>query len=201
MVKVLSNFDTELDIKLFDQCVLKYADDEVLLIRRDNLFFVFHVIVPAVCFVILTIALLAVMYFWTFDGAINDYKNKIILFFRFLLFLVFMKNVLTNAIDFKLDFAIATPCEVIAYEQTWFLNRSWQTVESQKIKTVTVNKNGIFNSLFNVGDIIILSEGDKSGNWDIELEFIHNPDKVAQQMKEIFNNHDKFTSRTKEQSW
>lgn len=188
MVKLFSNFDTDLDVKLLRHYIETYSEDDVLLVRRDKLFFVLHGIVPMVILALMVVAWLVAAFAWTPTGSgMNLMKNITIWSILAVLILFWGKRILMNAIDYELDFAIATPQELVSYEQTGFFKRQAQTVGVSKIKTVTVKKWGIWNSLFNVWRIIVLSEGDKEWNGDIEIYFVHNPDKVAQQMKDIFN--------------
>jgi len=61
-------------------------------------------------------------------------------------------------IDYVLDFTLITPEEAISYNQTGILNRRVKTMQTEKIKTVSVQKSGLLFSLFDNGDIIIFAE-------------------------------------------
>jgi hypothetical protein len=57
------------------------------------------------------------------------------------------------------------------YNQTWIFAKKVITANSRSIKTVSVERSGILYSLFNNGDIVVLSE------WDVFL--LKEEDRVA----------------------
>jgi uncharacterized membrane protein YdbT with pleckstrin-like domain len=71
-------------------------------------------------------------------------------------------KLLKRFIDYKMDFAIITPKEIVSYNQTGIFSRSSRSLDVDKIKTISVDKKGLLRSIFNFGSIIFLSEGDDS---------------------------------------
>lgn len=89
-----------------------------------------------------------------------------------------------------MDFCIVTMQEIVAYNQTWLLNRSSRTIDADKIKTVTENASGIIKSLFNFGDLIFLSEWDSStGTGDISLNYVSDVNHVKNKVRNLIEPH------------
>lgn len=82
---------------------------------------------------------------------------------------------LKHYIDYKMDYCIITPEEIILTEQSWIFNRWIRTLDTAKIKSVSIQKKSIIHSLFNNGEIVFMSDGDEK-LWEIVLEYIHNPE-------------------------
>gem|GEM_PF-4056717 len=62
--------------------------------------------------------------------------------------------------NWKMDFMIITPKEVIKFDQNGVLHRETETIHVDKIKSVTVVKHGLLNSLLDIGTITFLAEGE-----------------------------------------
>jgi hypothetical protein len=91
-----------------------------------------------------------------------------------------------------MDFIVVTPDFLVMYNQTWILAKKVITANAKSIKTVSVERSGLLYSLFNNGDIIVLSEWDaflikdvdkQSSNdewiksrWEIILKRVYKPE-------------------------
>ncbi len=93
-------------------------------------------------------------------------------------------KVLKLYIDYKMDFTVVTPEKIVTYNQTWFFNRGSRSIDTEKIKTITVDKNWIMKSIFNYWTIIILTEWDTE-NGDVTLYYVHNPDIVQKRISDL----------------
>ena len=180
-MRLFSNFDTELDTKLYEEFVNKYWKDNVLIIYRDKIFFIFHVVLPAIIYVFLILFLAYITYILD----LWNVKWWFFLFIFFISFLVVWWKLLKRFIDYKMDFAIITPNEILAYNQTWFFTRQGRTIDIEKLKTVSIDKKWILQSIFDYWTLIFLSEWDDHGQWWIELHYVGDPDSVKKKVMDI----------------
>lgn len=187
-MKLLSNFDTDLDEKIYQEQISLYGEDKMMMIYRDKAFFVFFILIPIILVVILYIILL-----WfcieadLWDETLNGLKWLIWLLLMVIGIFYFGWKILKKFIDYRMDFAIVNPKEVLSYNQTWLFTRTARTIDSKKIKTITVDKKWIINSIFNLWTIKFLSEWDSWWNGDIELYFVYDPDSVKSKLKWIIS--------------
>ena len=59
------------------------------------------------------------------------------------------------------------------------------TISAQSIKTITIKKSGLFYSMFDNGDLIILTEGDIAQNGEVTLRRIPRPEKRRNQIVKV----------------
>jgi hypothetical protein len=59
-----------------------------------------------------------------------------------------------------MDFLVATPNEIMKYDQRGIFGRTVEKLHADKIKSITVHKSGIVNALFDIGSLHIMAEGD-----------------------------------------
>jgi hypothetical protein len=72
-----------------------------------------------------------------------------------------------------MDFLIITPKEVIKYDQEGVFSRAVEKINANKVKSVSIRKDGFIDSLFDIGTIVFLAEaGDLSGDGDIKMDYI-----------------------------
>lgn len=91
---------------------------------------------------------------------------------------------LQKYIDFRMDFLIVTPKEIMKYDQKWVLSRSIEKITADKIKTITLHKEWFIQSLFDIWTLIFLAEWElDSGN--IEMQYIHHVGRVEKQIRHI----------------
>ncbi len=184
-MKIFSNFDTELDTKLYEDYSSKYWKDRVILIYRDKIFFIFHILLPAIVYIFLVLVFFFI--FWKLDFGNDGNTIKWIVFFiGFLIsFFIMWWKLLKRFIDYKMDFAIVTPNEIISYNQTGFFSRQARTIDVEKLKTISVDKKWLLNSIFNYWTLVFLSEWDDHWQWGIELYYVWDPDNVKRKVMDI----------------
>jgi uncharacterized membrane protein YdbT with pleckstrin-like domain len=127
----------------------------VKLITRSLLFALIKIILPALFFVLSIIAVLWFTEWIDSSGAVLTFVG-LPLTVIIVALMVFRLGKLY--IDYTMDFTIVTPEQIITYDQTFVLNRNVRTMQTSKIKTVSISKNGLLYSLFDNGDISFLSE-------------------------------------------
>ena len=251
-MKIFSNFDTELDEKIFLSKLNEYWNGNVLLVKRHPLFLYkvfFYGIFAIWIFVILTYLLYTQYYsefffyfffiwnllwiwvwifllFKKFFFNLINYKEFIsckedfdkialswfwwflkysflLFFYQFILsiinicilynngweniaklwllsiivlnilFLCTMVKIIQRFIDFEMDFIIVTKDEIELIDQVGIFRRKVISLALQKVKTITIDKDWFFKSIFNIGSLKILSEWDSEGNGEIRLNYIH----------------------------
>lgn len=151
-----------------------FGDAGVKLITRSFLFSLIKIILPALFFVLLIIFIL-----W-FTEWIDSSGSA--LTFVWLPLTVFIIAAMVFRlgklyIDYTMDFTIVTPEQIISYDQTFVLNRFVRTMQTSKIKTVSISKSWLIYSLFDNGDISFLSEWDQA-EGEITLDWIKDPEAI-----------------------
>ena len=94
-------------------------------------------------------------------------------------------RVTLNYINYLLDYTIITPRLIMSYNQTGIFKRQVRTIDTDKIKAITVSGKTIWQSLFNYGSVVFLSEGDDDDYGDIVLHFLQNPNALRDEVVRI----------------
>ena len=87
-------------------------------------------------------------------------------------------------LDLEMDFAIVIPWKIMFYNQS-NLTRSVQTINSEKIKTITSKHARLVWSVFNFWDITILTEWDEANMWEMNLQYIASPSDTVYEINEL----------------
>ena len=187
-MKIFSSFDTNFRKEIFEREKKEFWEDNVLLITHGRFFYYFSVLLPAI------LALFLAIIYWVIVFYINEvlkdawYMYWIVSLIIFVvIFFPIWLWILKKYIDYVLDFVVVTPDKLIYYNQEWIFSRRWRTVDAEKIKTITVNKTGILRSIFNFGNIVILTEWDEKWEWEINFKFVDDPDNVKFRISEIID--------------
>lgn len=106
--------------------------------------------------------------------------NIVLLFFQIFLSDKFKKRM----IDLEMDFAVVIPGKIMFYNQS-NLTRSVQTINSEKIKTITSKHTKLIGSIFNFWDITVMTEWDDANMWEMNLQFISCPSETVYEINEI----------------
>lgn len=99
--------------------------------------------------------------------------------------LVFFVPAIGKYIDYKMDFIIVVPNSIMMYDQWWLFKRNVVTISAQSVKSVSVKKSWLLYSMFDNGDIIILTEWDIEQNGEIVLRRVPRPEKRKNQMLKV----------------
>lgn len=183
-MKLFANFDTNLDQEYRQQYEARYWPGNVLVVYRGKIFKYLHVIMPMVLGLMLIGFFLVLAIYWGWW----DYNGVkwffFVIFAGFIFFYVGFKT-LKKRFDYKMDFAVVTPKEIVSMNQTGFFSRSSRTIDCEKIKTVSVSKKWLLRSIFNFGSIVVLTEWDEQNQWDVQLYYIYDPETVRNRIAEI----------------
>lgn len=183
-MKILSNFDTHAPLEAYQKALAQYGADKVVFLRRHKVYLAFFVLLPSL---LMGAVLIAAFFAWQRIEPIFSTMFGTILFTTFfgLLGLLVLARVILNYINYFLDYTIITPRLITSYNQTGFFKREIRTIDTDKIKTITVSGKNFIQSLFNFGTIIFLSEGDDNTRGDITLHYLRNVDDLKDEVVRI----------------
>lgn len=179
-MKIFSNFDTKLRQKTFQEYQENYGVENVLCFGRSKLYHLIKVGMPFVVLLLITIFGL-IFFYQRSDG---DYFTLFLVAFL-IMDIVFLFPIIGKYIDYKMDFIIVIPHAIMMYEQWWILKRNVSTISAQSIKSIAIKKAWLLYSIFDNGDIIILTEGDTERNGEIKFRRIPRPEKRRNQIVKV----------------
>jgi len=179
-MRLFSNFDSWLEQRLVAEYQQGFGVEKVFSVHKSRRFYISKVLLPFIRFLIIFGIGLSVVYWF-------DYPDKDIVLWAFrLISLVYLLYVMRQAskeyVDYKMDFLIITPKEVIKYNQTGVLHRDTETIHVDKVRSVTVAKHWLFESFFDIGTITFLAEWE-SENGDIVMPSIDAVESVEQRIR------------------
>lgn len=181
-MRIFSNFDTNLESQLLKQYGEWFGEDEVMSVHKSRLYYYQHVITPYVLRAIFTAVCIYPVYMLEYE-----YKEYAIYAF-WAIVLVYLIVVMRKAgrayVDYTMDFLIITPKEIVKYNQEWVLSRETENIPASKIKTISVKKDGLVNSFFDIGSIVFLAEWNDE-KWDIEMPFIDAVEQTEKRIKHV----------------
>lgn len=188
-MKILNNFDTELEKLTVWKYIEMYGDNNVIIIHRSRIFWVLKVLLP---FLLWIAALVWVVIFWLWDFH-DTTRNSVVwvLAIIILLWILVMGwSILKKYLDYKMDFCVVTPNEVAMYNQSWLLKRNSRVIDADKIKTVSVDTSWFIKSLFNFWNLIFLSEWDPStDSGDISLNYVYAANDTKNKVRDLIEPH------------
>lgn len=179
-MKIFSNFDTKLRETTFLEYQERYDVDNVLCFWRSKLYYIIKFVLPFILLLFITIFGLIFFYKWL-GGDYFAYLLTAIIIIN----IVFIFPVIGKYIDYKMDFIIVIPHAIMMYEQWGIFKRNVSTISAQSIKSISIKKSWLLYSIFDNGDIIILTEGDTERNGEIMLRRIPRPEKRKNQIVKI----------------
>ncbi len=167
-MKILSNFDTHFSKKLYDQYAQAFGADKVLVVHKSKMFYYWYVARPLLIRIILfSIAFYFVYTQFTHITRLPIAFRVVVWLYLFLIVRKFMRFL----IDYKMDFLIVTPKEIMKYNQTGLFNREVEKLHTDHIKSISLSKKWALKSFFDVGSLVFLAEG-QTENGDIVMEDI-----------------------------
>ena len=84
-----------------------------------------------------------------------------------------------------MDFIIVIPNAIMLYDQWGVLKRDVSIISAQSVKSISIKKSGLLYSIFDNGDIIILTEGDTEHVGEMILRRIPRPEKRKNQIVKV----------------
>lgn len=192
---VISTFDPKYKWELYNDCVNEYWVDNVVLIKKSWLFLTFYVILPTLWYLII-LALLILLVVLLSNRIVDSKIASIVMIVWIVIAVIAMWSIwcfttLKYYLDYCMDFSIVTPQSFIRYDQTWFFKRTSKVIDLVHIRSVSVQRTWIINSLFNNWNIIVLSEwsdflwwkDSKENAWKIYFRYVYNPEYYSQRIE------------------
>lgn len=180
-MKILSNFDTQLGKKLKEDYIAMFGEEKVVVIHRSKFYYYVYIWMPTFLFVV---ALLVAVYLVFMYAAEQTIARIAVLVVFVLIGFGMFTRLWPRYVDYKMDFLIVTPKEVIKYDQTWLFNRMVEKIHADKVKTITITKEWIVNSFFDIGTLIFLAEWDKE-EGDIIMEYVDSIEATERKMLHV----------------
>lgn len=179
-MKILSNFDTKLAEKLREQYKEEYGPKNVVVLKRSRWHLFSYVWLPLIVYLLWTIALILAL------RQLDLLANNVVLFIVWVIWLLLLLHGLwmlsEKFFDYKMDFIIVTPEFISKYDQRGIFARDVEKLLPTHLKTVSIAKEGFAASLFNLGTIYFLSEGDNL-KGKLEMDYVENVEKQAKKVR------------------
>jgi len=151
-MRIFSSFDTSLRQRTLEEYQQIYGIDNVLCFWRSQLYKIYKVILPLIGLSLFTV--LGLMFFYQrLNGSYFDYIVIAIV----IMDLVFLFPIIGKYVHYKMDFIIVIPPSIMMYDQWGIFKKNVHTITAQSIKSVKINKSWFFYSIFNNGDIVVLT--------------------------------------------
>lgn len=184
---IISTFDPKFQKKTISKNIEKYWAENIIHIKKSKLFFLIKILIPSVFWTTILIFLLTISIV-----NINMYWVLITLSILFiLLWLVPIIKVIKLYLDYSMDFIIVTPEALIRYNQEWFFKRISKTIDLKDVRSTSVRKAGLIDSIFNNGSLVFLSEAwereddEAMRAGEIVFRYIYHPDKVNSEVNKL----------------
>jgi hypothetical protein len=181
-MKIFSNFDSNYKRKIVASYVEEYWSENILVINRSKLFAWLYIYIPIIVYTI-TAGLIIYAVLKRVDMSLIRRTIWLIVVGSWIFS---MFPIIKKYIDFKLDFWVITPKWVFSYNQRGILSRNMTSLNVQNIRSIIVNRAWLLYSIFNNGEIIVLSEGSDNNKGEAVFNYVHNPEVKRQRMKQIF---------------
>jgi len=179
-MKIFSNFDTKLRQTKFAEYQKEYGVDNVLCFGRSKLYRYLKVSLRMLLLIIVSLFLLIF-----FPNRIGAGSFVWVLIVVLILDIVALFPIIRKYIDYKLDFIIVIPSCILMYDQGWLFKRDVITISAQSIKTISIKKEKFLYSVFDNGDIVILTEWDSHGDGEVTLRWIPKPEKRRNEVSRV----------------
>lgn len=182
-MKILSNFDTHLDERLYTEYTQLFGAEYVAVVHKSRLVWYAQILFPLFFFVSVVIITAYFIY-------IYEMPHEIV--YRVFWWIVVIWGIILSIklghkyIDFKMDFLIVTPKEVMKFDQNGMFSRVTEKIWADKIKSITITKNGFLASFFDVGMLTFLAEGG-SAEGDIIMEYIDAVEATDKHLRHILH--------------
>ncbi len=185
---IISTFDPKFQKKTIGKNKERYWSENIIHIRKSKLFLWLKVLIPSFVFSWILIFLLTLVVIY-----VTITRLLVTLILMFLAWwLVPMSKKIKLYLDYKMDFVVVNPRSLIRYNQEWFFKRITKTIDLKDIRSTSVRKSGIVNSIFNNGELVILSEAgwewtETTRAGEIVFRYVYHPDLRNSQINKLLS--------------
>ena len=186
-MKILNNFDTQLKKNEFREAIKQFWKNNVILVERYIFFWILKWVLPffiATCFLIGT--------FFLSYYLLYTYKTWffISIWVMLTLYIFPLWKLTATLIEYKLDFSVVTPDEIITHKQTWIFISKFKNLPTKKIRSLSSARSGILWNIFSFWYIEFMtdwsaeasSDGFSHWAWKIRFTCVHNPNEIRKKI-------------------
>ncbi len=186
---IISTFDPKFQKKTIGKNIEKYWAENIIHITKSKLFLWVKVVLPSLFWTIVLIAALTLVMM-----NIDMERLVISLVLMFIgLWLVPIIKTIKLYLDYRMDFVIVNPIALIRYNQEWFFKRISKTIDLKDIRSTSVRKAGLLDSIFNNWCIVFLSEAwEREDNeqmraGEIVFRYVYHPDLCNSEVNKLLS--------------
>jgi len=175
---IISTFDPKFQKKTLGKNIERYWSENIIHIKKSKLFLWLKIVIPASFWTVLLVFVLTVI-------VININAEWLLIswvIMSILLRLMPIFKIIKLYLDYKMDFVIVNPRALIRYNQEWFFRRISKTIDLKDVRSTSVRKSWLVNSIFNNGDLVFLSEAwereddEQMRAGEIVFRYVYHPD-------------------------
>lgn len=194
-MKILNNFDTQLKNTEYQEAVKRHWDYNVILIQRCIFYWLVKWVLPLFLYVIVILLL----NYFVFDF-VQDMSEWLFNVFKFIVWfgsIILFYYIYRIFIDYKMDFTIVTPEEIITYKQNWILRSIYKNLPAKKIRSTKSYTKGLLWNIFGYGSIKFITDGSaevieewgktKYGSGKLSLTYVRRPNRTRKAITELCN--------------
>lgn len=198
---VFSTFDPKFQGQILQKSIDEYWEDKVIHIRKSKLFLWRYVILPFSLRFLTFVAVITVIILLIPERLV--WLIVTLCGVTFGAWIMPLLKILKALFDYLYDFTLITPQSFIRYDQTWLFKRTSKVIDLTHVRSVSVEKKGFINSIFNNWNLVVLSEWSdssplndpKADAWKIYFRYVKNPEyyseRIEMLLKEInYNDND-----------
>ncbi|HOG15561.1 MAG TPA: hypothetical protein PK674_03150 [Candidatus Absconditabacterales bacterium] len=186
---ILSTFEFGFQKRIANESIERYGKENVIVIRKSKFFLWTKVLIPFLFWTTILVVVLVLL--------IKHISTSWLLWSLIVLscFLWIAPNIKTLQyfLDYEMDFIVVNPRSFIRYDQDGLFQRVSKTIDLKKIRSISVRKRGFWNSIFNNGSLLVVSEGgeaeqdEKLRAGEINFRNLYNPEAYSKQINEFLS--------------
>ncbi len=137
-MKIFNSFDTKLKQKKYNKFKNIFWEGKVLIIRRSFSFWLIKWIIPFILYIIFSILLYYYLYKFVYKYLITWANSLLILLgvISLIISLIILNRIYKIYINYKMDFCLVSPEELITYKQKWILKSNFKNIPVKEIRSI-----------------------------------------------------------------
>ena len=160
----------------------KYGADNVYAFRKSRIYLRLKVW-PNILFALLLLWGIIYAFVSVYDSRFSP-RHIIGVIFCILIVILLQIGTLKKYLDYKCDFLIITPADIIIFNQLWPFKRNIQSIAWEKINSVTTQRAWFLLNIFNVWTLTIHLQWGYMAS-EVNIPYIHQPDRTRQNIMKI----------------
>ena len=180
---ILSTFDPKLWHELLIRAEKEFWKDNIVLVKKSRFYIINVVLIP---FILVTIAFVFLGIFFANVLTVESIIFKIIAYILWWVFLLICIQLFFCASVYYMDFILVTPQTFTKNKQNGLFKRDLRIVDLDHIKSVHVQKKWLFQSVFDVGGLVISLDWWDTLNKDdsnLRFRYVRHPEKFCEKIE------------------